>query len=132
LLKRFEIRAAIASGARMPVADEDLEDVKLERAGHDLLARHQADERLERDAVNVDLAVRGCASRQDARELVCDVRQVVCFPAAAAQDQIMCADDAAHTIQLGLNVDRERGSLRDVHACEHRLGCVHGGAILLV
>ena len=89
LLDRFEVRAAVAPAASMPVADEDVEDVKLDRAGHGLLARHQAEDSLERDAVDIDLTVHDRTSREDARELLSDVRQMVGLPTASTQDQVV-------------------------------------------
>jgi hypothetical protein len=77
LFERFEVRAAISPGASLPVAGQDVEDVKLDGTEHDLLARDQADDRLERDAVNVKLAICARAGGQDARELISDVRQAV-------------------------------------------------------
>jgi hypothetical protein len=97
--------------------------VKLDRAGHDLLTRHKAYDLLERDTVNIDLAVRDRAGRQDARELLRDVADCVSSRRGGAKDQVVCSNQAAQAIQPGLGVDRELRGLRDIHAGEHGLGC---------
>ena len=44
----------------------------LDRPSPALLARHRADERQERDAVKVNLAVHDRAGRQDVRKMLCE------------------------------------------------------------
>lgn len=90
-----------------------------------LLAPHRANDRLQRDAMDVQFAVRDCVGRQDARELLRDVRQAVCLPGATAQGQVVSANQAAQTVHLGLDVDRELRGLWDINASEHVLGSVY-------